>query len=73
MTSIFEEMFGHPMIVQSIHAGLECGIFCGGIEGLDAVSLGPNLFDIHTPRERMYIDSVQRTWDYLLRVLESLK
>ena len=44
-----------------------------GLEGLDAVSFGPDLFDIHTTRERMSISSVQRIWQYLCQVLKELK
>ena len=38
------------MTVTAIHAGLECGLFCGKIKGLDCVSLGPDMFDIHFVR-----------------------
>ena len=56
----------------AIHAGLECGLFCDRLEGLDAVSFGPQMQDIHTSRERLNIASVERTWNYLLAVLERL-
>ncbi len=72
MTETFEEMFGKKMIVQAIHAGVECGLFADALEGLDAVSFGPDMLDIHTPKERMYVDSVSRTWDYLINVLSKL-
>ena len=42
------------------------------IEGLDCVSLGPDMFDIHTPLERLSISSTERVWNYLLKVLGSL-
>ena len=72
MTSTYEKMFGKQMVVEAIHAGVECGLFVDGIEGLDAVSFGPNILDIHTPKERLDIDSVIRTWDYILEVLKKL-
>ena len=72
MTELYEEMYGKPMIVEAIHAGLECGIFSGAISGLDAVSFGPDILDIHTPKERMNIDSVARTWDFVKEVLVRL-
>ena len=59
--------------VQAIHAGLECGLFSGKLEGLDCVSIGPDMDDIHTTKERLNVDSVRRTWDYLLEVLKQLK
>ena len=56
----------------AIHAGLECGLLAGKLPGLDSVSFGPNLTEIHTTRESMSIASVARTWRYLLTVLERL-
>ena len=67
------ERYGQDMKVEAIHAGLECGLFCGKIPGLDAVSFGPNLYDIHTVKEHMSISSVQRVYAYLCAVLQALK
>ncbi len=72
MADVYKSVYGKEMLVTAIHAGLECGLFCGKISGLDCVSLGPDLFDIHTPAERMSISSVKRVWEYLLCVLEKL-
>ena len=73
MTEVFIEQYGHEPKTEAIHAGLECGILCGKLENLDCVSIGPDLLDIHTPRERMSISSVQRVWKYLKEVLKRLK
>ncbi len=72
MSAIYRDMFDKELKVTAIHAGLECGLFCGKINGLDCVSLGPDMFDIHTPKERLSISSVERTWNFLLRVLENI-
>ncbi len=72
MAETYREMYGKEMVVTAIHAGLECGLFSGKISGLDCVSIGPDLFDIHTPDERMSISSVKRVWEYLLCVLGNL-
>ncbi len=72
MAEIYKDMFGKEMTVTAIHAGLECGLFCGNIKGLDCVSLGPDMLDIHTPSERLSISSTERVWNFLLRVLESI-
>ena len=61
------------MRIQAIHAGLECGLFSERIADLDCVSIGPDMFDVHSPNERLSIPSTQRTWNYLLKVLEALK
>lgn len=72
MVSIYEEMYGVKPQIEAIHAGLECGIFQSKILGLDCVSIGPDMQDIHTTRETLSIPSVQRVWKFLLKVLESL-
>ena len=59
-------------VVKAIHAGLECGLFSEKLPGLDAVSFGPRMRDIHTTRERLCISSTERTYAYLCRVLERL-
>ena len=61
------------MTVSAIHAGLECGILSGKIKNLDCVSLGPDIFDIHSADERLSKKSAQRVFELLLSVLESLK
>ncbi len=68
----YKNVFGKEMTVTAIHAGLECGLFCGKIEGLDCVSFGPDILDIHTPEERLSVSSCARMWEYLLEVLKSL-
>ena len=72
MSSVYKDMYNKEMIVTAIHAGLECGLFCGKIKGLDCVSFGPDMFDIHTPKERLSISSTERMWNFLLCVLETI-
>ena len=72
MTAKYEEMFQEKMVVEAIHAGVECGLFVDSIEGLEAVSFGPNIYDIHTPKERLDIASTERTWNFILEVLKDL-
>ncbi len=66
---LFEKQYGHKPEVTVIHAGLECGIFSDKLKGLDCISIGPDLCDVHTPREHMSISSVARTWEYLKAIL----
>lgn len=73
MVKTFEELYGRKPTVDVIHAGLECGLFCDKIDGLDAVSFGPDLFDIHTVNERLSVSSVQRTYKYLCEILKNLR
>ena len=69
MVQIYEDMYGKPPVLQAIHAGLECGILAGKLPGHDCVTIGPDLFDVHTAQESMSISSVKRVWEYLLTVL----
>jgi dipeptidase D len=73
MVEVYEEMYGEKPQVVAIHAGLECGLFYEKMEGLDCVSVGPNMKDIHTSEELLEIESTRRVWEYLTRVLASLK
>jgi|GEM_PF-8470 len=72
MVRVYEQLYGASPEVVAIHAGLECGLFAGKIAGLDAVSFGPNLYDIHTSRERLSIASTERTYKYLCEILKAL-
>lgn len=67
------EKFGVEPEVVAIHAGLECGLFAKKIPGLDLISLGPDMHDVHTPDERLSISSTIRVWEFLKLVLKKLK
>ena len=72
MVRIYQEMFGKEPQVLAIHAGLECGLLGDKLPGLDCVSIGPQMHDIHTSREKLEIASTERTWNFLLEVLKNL-
>ena len=69
MVRVFKEMYGKDPKVEAIHAGLECGFFIDKAPDMDAVSFGPDMQDIHSPKERLSISSTARTYEYLLKVL----
>lgn len=73
MVNIYEKLFHTRPEVRVIHAGLECGLFYEKIPGLDCVSLGPDMKDIHTTEEKLSISSVQKVWEYLIEVLKNMK
>ena len=73
MVEVFTEQYGKAPRIEAFHAGVECGIFSGKLPGLDCVSTGPDLLEIHTPREKMSVSSVQRVWKFLLEVLRRSK
>lgn len=70
---LYQKMYGKEMVVQAIHAGLECGFFAEKIEGLDCISIGPDMRDVHTTKERLSISSTERVYGFLIRLLEELK
>ena len=66
---VYERMYGKAPVVEAIHAGLECGLFTKKIEGLDSISVGPNMHNVHTSEETLEVGSVQRTWEFLCQVI----
>lgn len=72
MIEVYEKMYSKKPVVETIHAGLECGILSDKIGGLDAVSIGPDMWDIHTSRERISISSTRRIYEFLCNLLESM-
>lgn len=72
MTTLYERMYGKPMAVKALHAGLECGIIGENYPGMEMVSIGPDMWDVHTPEENVSISSVVRFLDYLKAVLKTV-
>ncbi|MDF2672540.1 MAG: pepD [Clostridiales bacterium] len=77
LRSLFERVyyanFHKAAEITAIHAGVECGLFGEKLEGLDMISIGPNLYDVHTPVEHLSISSTKRTWEYLTAVLKEMR
>jgi len=67
----FEQLNGRAPKVIALHAGLECGLIKSKIPDMDIISIGPNVYDIHTPHERMSISSLNRVYAALCAVLSS--
>lgn len=73
LIKIYRQEYGHEPKLEAIHAGLECSFFAEKIPGVDIVSLGPEMHDIHTPKERLSLSSAIRVYKYLEKVIEGLK
>ena len=74
MVDAYKDLYnGEEPAVEGIHAGLECGIFASKLPGLDAVSFGPQMNNIHTTNEELSISSTQRTWELVVKALAALK
>lgn len=70
MVEIYKEQYKEEPVIEAVHAGVECGLFAGKIQGLDCVSYGPNLLEIHTYREQMDIESVRRVYAFTRKIIE---
>lgn len=70
--SVFRSMYGREPVIETIHAGVECGLLAAKAPGIECISIGPDLSDVHTPRETLSIPSASRTWDYLCALLKAL-
>ncbi|MBQ4561094.1 MAG: aminoacyl-histidine dipeptidase [Clostridia bacterium] len=68
----FKLLYGYAPKTEAIHAGLECGLISSKLPGIDIISIGPDLHDIHSPDERMDIASVERTWKLICRILKTI-
>ena len=69
----YKKITGKKPVITAIHAGLECGILNKAIEGLDSLSLGPNLFDVHSVKEHIDVESAERTAGFVKEMLKDLK
>ena len=72
MVRVYKNQYGNLPKLKAIHAGVECGLFSGKINGLDCISIGPDMKDIHTPNESIDISSIQRTWNLLIETLSEM-
>ncbi len=69
---VYEELFGERPALKAIHAGLECGLLIEKLPGLDAVSIGPEIRNAHSPDEMVQISSVQRFYAHVKALLKAL-
>ncbi|MCP4250279.1 MAG: aminoacyl-histidine dipeptidase [bacterium] len=70
--AVYQRLFKEAPNVTAIHAGLECGLIGERVPGMDMVSFGPRIEGAHSPDERVYVASVQKSWKYLTAVLAEL-
>jgi len=70
--STYKDLYGKEPAVKAIHAGLECGIIGEKNPGLDMVSFGPTLEGVHSPDEKIHIDTVEKFWNFLLAILKNV-
>jgi dipeptidase D len=68
----YKRLFGNEPVVRSIHAGLECGLFLEKYPSMDMVSFGPTLRDVHSPDEKINIETVDKFWKHLVDVIQNI-
>jgi dipeptidase D len=68
----YERLFGKEPKVKAVHAGLECGLFLEKYPHLQMVSFGPTLRGVHSPDERLEIETVDKFWRHLKEIVKSL-
>lgn len=69
---VYFDMFGEEIKTLVLHAGLECGCFVDKVDDMDAISIGPNAWDLHSPKERVSVSSTDKIYKYLVELLEKL-
>lgn len=72
MKKVYSDTFGENLEASVIHAGLECGLLSEKIENFDAVSIGPDMWDIHTPNERLSASSTEKIYKFVCETLKAL-
>lgn len=73
MSEVYKEMYNEDIKVEAIHAGLETGVLREKLGDIDIVSIGPNIYNAHTPDEYLSISSTIRTIEFLSEVLNRIK
>ncbi len=69
----YEKLYGKQVQIKAVHAGLECGIIGERYPGMDMISFGPTLQAVHSPDEKIFVDTVPKFWEFLLEILKSVK
>jgi dipeptidase D len=65
----YVNLFQKEPLVLAIHAGLECGLFAEKYPDMDMISYGPTLRGVHSPDEKLLIETVQQVWDLTVEFL----
>lgn len=71
--AVYDELFGKKAKIMIIHAGLECAVFAKKFPELDMISIGPTILSPHSPQERLNLPSLEKTWQFLVKLLEEMK
>ena len=72
MAEVYKDVFGKEAQIIAIHAGLECAMFARSMPDCDFISIGPDIFDVHSPDEKMSIPSFNKMCGFLVKLLEQI-
>jgi dipeptidase D len=68
----YAALYGKEPEVKAVHAGLECGLIGEKYPGMDMISFGPSMTAVHSPEEKIFVDTVPRFWGFLTALLKDL-
>mgnify|MGYP002396614542 CR=1 FL=1 len=71
--NVYKEMYNNDPQILSVHAVLECGVFKNKCPDLEIITLGPTIEACHSPDEKLNIQSVQHSWDFLIALLKQIE
>ena len=69
---IFKSQNDQTMKIKSIHAGLECGYFAMKNPKLNIISLGTTNEAIHSPQEKLHLDTIVPQVNLISTLLERI-
>lgn len=72
MCEVYKKLYHKEMILEGVHAGLECGIFKNKFPDMDIITFGPSIYDCHSPNEKIELSSFDRTHTFLVELLKEL-
>lgn len=70
---VYQAVYQKPIMNKKIHAAVEAGVFQEKVSDMDIILIAPDLFDIHSPSERVDIQSTERTWDFLVELIKNAR
>lgn len=68
----YKEQFKKELVIDTVHAGLECGYILEKTGVKSAVSLGVLTIGEHTAEEKLSIESLKQTYAFLKKAVETL-
>lgn len=69
---LYERKYGKQMKVDAVHGGLECGVIKSNLKDIDIIALGCNADGAHTPEERVYLDSLERFYEFVCELIKEV-